>query len=111
MASATRALSRRPLNGSPRRTASCDSPMLAENVTPRRRRMATAEGKVGYRAEVVGSLLRPDYLKEAWGRFERAEIDTSELSALQDRAAIDAIRLQEESGVDVLTDGEVRRRF
>jgi 5-methyltetrahydropteroyltriglutamate--homocysteine methyltransferase len=66
---------------------------------------------IDYRAEVVGSLLRPDELKSAWERFERGEIDQAELAAAEDRAAIDAIRLQEDSGLDVVTDGEVRRRF
>jgi 5-methyltetrahydropteroyltriglutamate--homocysteine methyltransferase len=74
--------------------------------------MATAaETKLGYRAEVVGSLLRPDYLKQAWEQFDRGEITEDDLAAVQDRAALEAIELQEECGVDVVTDGEVRRRF
>lgn len=64
-----------------------------------------------YRAEVVGSLLRPAYVKDAFERFERGEIDHAELTAAQDRAAREAIALQEECGIDVITDGEVRRRF
>jgi methionine synthase II (cobalamin-independent) len=63
------------------------------------------------RAEVVGSLLRPAYLKEAFERFERGEIDAAELAAVQDRAGLEAIALQESCGIDVVTDGEVRRRF
>jgi 5-methyltetrahydropteroyltriglutamate--homocysteine methyltransferase len=59
----------------------------------------------------VGSLLRPDYLKQAWGSFERSEIGKDELDLVQDRAALEAIRLQEDAGLDVVTDGEVRRRF
>jgi 5-methyltetrahydropteroyltriglutamate--homocysteine methyltransferase len=65
---------------------------------------------VAFRSEVVGSLLRPDYLKEAVRRFDAGEISRDELTAVQDRAAREAIALQEESGVDVITDGEMRRR-
>ena len=68
-------------------------------------RIATAP-----RAEVVGSLLRPHWLKEAFERFDRGAIDQAELTAAQDRAGLDAIRLQEDCGIDVITDGEVRRR-
>jgi 5-methyltetrahydropteroyltriglutamate--homocysteine methyltransferase len=62
-----------------------------------------------WRAEVVGSLLRPEYLKEAFARFDRGDITEDDLIAAQDRAALEAIALQEEYGVDVVTDGEVRR--
>ncbi len=71
----------------------------------------TAKTRLGYRAEVVGSLLRPEYLKQAFAAFEEGRIGRDELAAAQDRAALEAIRLQEDCGLDVLTDGEVRRRF
>ena len=70
-----------------------------------------AKTALGYRAEVVGSLLRPEYLKEAFDRFDRDEIGEDELVETQDRAALEAITLQEGCGVDVITDGEVRRKF
>jgi 5-methyltetrahydropteroyltriglutamate--homocysteine methyltransferase len=70
-----------------------------------------AKTKLAYRAEVVGSLLRPDYLKRAFEEFEGGRITEDELTAAQDKAALEAIGLQEASGLDVLTDGEVRRRF
>ena len=57
---------------------------------------------IDYRAEVVGSLLRPDELKEAWGRFEAGEITAEELSAVQDRAGLQAVAVQQEAGLDVL---------
>ena len=41
-----------------------------------------------YRSEVVGSLLRPDYLKDAFDRFDRAEISESALTDTQDRAGL-----------------------
>src|SRR5262249_22745396 len=66
---------------------------------------------ITYRAEVVGSLLRPAYLKEAFEGAGRGEVPDDELRREQDRAALEAITVQEESGVDVVTDGEVRRRF
>lgn len=61
------------------------------------------------RAEVVGSLLRPGYLVEARSRYEAGEIDAVEFKALEDRAVDEAISLQEQTGIDVLTDGEQRR--
>jgi methionine synthase II (cobalamin-independent) len=61
------------------------------------------------RADVVGSLLRPDYLKAARERLERGEISPAELKRVEDRAVDEAVRLQEDAGLDVLTDGELRR--
>src|SRR5918992_1382602 len=71
----------------------------------------TAKTRLSYRSEVVGSLLRPEYLKQAFERFEHGAMTADELTEVQDRAALEAIRLQEDCGLDVLTDGEVRRRF
>src|SRR3954454_25021364 len=65
----------------------------------------------GYHCEVVGSLLRHDELKEAMARDERGEIDKSELEALQEKEGKGNIALQEEAGIEVLTDGAARRRF
>jgi 5-methyltetrahydropteroyltriglutamate--homocysteine methyltransferase len=62
-----------------------------------------------YRADVVGSLLRPPGLKEARDRLERGELSPAAFKQIEDRAVDDAIRLQEEAGLDVLTDGELRR--
>ena len=61
------------------------------------------------RSDVVGSLLRPPELLEARGRFDRGEIGTSELRAAEDAAVDGALRLQEEAGLEVVTDGEMRR--
>lgn len=63
-----------------------------------------------YHAEVIGSLLRPEYLKEATRKFDAGEITEAQLTDAQDRAALEAIRLYESTGVDILTDGEMRRR-
>ena len=64
---------------------------------------------VMYRSEVVGSLLRPSYLKEARQRLEAGEMPPSEFKAIEDRAVAEAIALEEAAGVDVITDGELRR--
>jgi len=61
------------------------------------------------RTDVVGSLLRPQGLKEARVRFDEGAISAEALRALEDDAARDAVRLQESVGLDVVTDGEMRR--
>jgi 5-methyltetrahydropteroyltriglutamate--homocysteine methyltransferase len=63
-----------------------------------------------YHCETVGSLLRPDYLKEAVQRFDAGALTAEGLAAVQNRAVLEAIALQEACGLDVLTDGEMRRR-
>ena len=62
-----------------------------------------------YRSDVVGSLLRPEYLKEARQRHESGEITAAEFKPIEDHAVDEAIALQERAGIDVITDGEVRR--
>jgi 5-methyltetrahydropteroyltriglutamate--homocysteine methyltransferase len=64
-----------------------------------------------YRSEVIGSLLRPDYLKEAVELHEQGSISDAELSAAEDRAVLEAIALQEACNLDVIADGEMRRLF
>jgi 5-methyltetrahydropteroyltriglutamate--homocysteine methyltransferase len=61
------------------------------------------------RAEVVGSLLRPQYLKDAVERHDSGGLGDDEFTATQDRAVLDAIALQEACGIEVVTDGEMRR--
>lgn len=65
--------------------------------------------KVFYRAEVIGSMLRPSWLREARQAFQKGEIPALEFKPIEDRAVDQAITLQEASGVDVVTDGELRR--
>jgi methionine synthase II (cobalamin-independent) len=60
-------------------------------------------------ADVVGSLLRPPELLEARGRLERGELGPPEFKRIEDRAVDAAIRLQEDAGLEVVTDGEMRR--
>jgi 5-methyltetrahydropteroyltriglutamate--homocysteine methyltransferase len=61
------------------------------------------------RTDVIGSLLRPSELLEAQRKHEAGEIDANELERAEDRAVDEAIRLQEEAGLAVVTDGEMRR--
>lgn len=62
-----------------------------------------------YRSEVVGSLLRPTYLVEARQQLEAGQLSPAEFKAIEDRAVNEAIALQENAGIDVITDGEMRR--
>src|SRR5215510_9475960 len=62
-----------------------------------------------FRAEVIGSMLRPSYLKEARADFEQGNLDVREFKRLEDRAVDQVIAMQEGAGVDVVTDGEMRR--
>src|SRR6266550_6790484 len=61
------------------------------------------------KCEVIGSLLRPPYLAEARRRYEQTEISTAEFKRLEDRAVDEAIETQTVAGIDVITDGEMRR--
>src|SRR5688572_14771355 len=62
-----------------------------------------------YRSDVVGSLLRPEYLKQARKRHESREITAVEFKRLEDQAVDEAVALHERAGIDVITDGEMRR--
>jgi 5-methyltetrahydropteroyltriglutamate--homocysteine methyltransferase len=61
------------------------------------------------RTDVVGSLLRPPVLKEARARFDDGAIGVEHFRAIEDEAVLAAVRLQEAVGLDVVTDGEMRR--
>jgi 5-methyltetrahydropteroyltriglutamate--homocysteine methyltransferase len=62
-----------------------------------------------YRSDVVGSLLRPAYLKEARERHASGAISDSEFKKIEDRAVDEAITLQTQAGLEVISDGEMRR--
>jgi methionine synthase II (cobalamin-independent) len=64
-----------------------------------------------FRADHVGSLLRPAVLKEARGKRERGEISADALKAIEDREIEKVIRKQEQIGLNAVTDGEFRRAF
>lgn len=63
-----------------------------------------------FRAEHIGSLLRPAELLHERARFARGEIGQAALTAAEDEAIRGAIRLQEQLGFKFVTDGEFRRR-
>jgi 5-methyltetrahydropteroyltriglutamate--homocysteine methyltransferase len=65
--------------------------------------------KMTYRSEVVGSLLRPAYLGEAREQLAAGQLNAAEFKAIEDRAVNEAIALQQDAGIDVITDGEMRR--
>ena len=61
------------------------------------------------RSDVVGSLLRPAYLRDVRQRAREGAASRDEVRAAEDRAVREAIVLQESAGLDVITDGELRR--
>ncbi len=62
-----------------------------------------------FRADHVGSLLRPPHLLEARGRFANGELDADGLRAVEDEAVDEVVRLQADVGLHTATDGEFRR--
>lgn len=63
-----------------------------------------------FRADHVGSLLRPPALLGARQRRDAGEIGADELRAIEDDAIAAVVAAQQETGISVLTDGEFRRR-
>ena len=63
-----------------------------------------------YRADQVGSLLRPPELLTARDSFAAGTITREQLRDVEDRAILSALQMQEQTGIDVYTDGELRRR-
>ena len=61
------------------------------------------------RTDVVGSLLRPDAVKKARADWDAGKIDLAERVRIEDEAVRDAVKLQESIGLDVISDGEMRR--
>ena len=61
------------------------------------------------KSDVVGSLLRPAFLMDARARLDRGDLTAAEFKAVEDRAVDQAVALQEAAGLDVVTDGEMRR--
>jgi methionine synthase II (cobalamin-independent) len=96
------AFSRRRESGG-RANPTSGSPLDYEQIMPRT--------SPPFRADHVGSLLRPAALKAARGKRERGEITAEELKAIEDREIAQVIRKQEEAGLKSVTDGEFRRAF
>jgi methionine synthase II (cobalamin-independent) len=70
---------------------------------------AQANGRPPFRADHVGSLLRPAGLLRARDDFAAGRIDAQELRGLEDEAIREAVRMQREVGLRSATDGEFRR--
>jgi 5-methyltetrahydropteroyltriglutamate--homocysteine methyltransferase len=70
--------------------------------------MSNGNGKPA-RAEVVGSLLQSERLLQARRERQEGTLPAEELTKIEDQAVLDAIALQESVGLDVITDGEMRR--
>lgn len=62
-----------------------------------------------FRFDIVGSFLRPDYLKEARAQFAAGNITQEELTAIEDKAIIELIEKEKAVGLNAVTDGEFRR--
>jgi methionine synthase II (cobalamin-independent) len=67
------------------------------------------DGRPPFRADHIGSLLRPPALRQAFRRHAAREIADNEFAQIQDQCIRDAVRMQEEIGLEVVTDGEFRR--
>jgi 5-methyltetrahydropteroyltriglutamate--homocysteine methyltransferase len=63
------------------------------------------------RAEHVGSFLRPAALLNARAAFKRREITANQLRVAEDNAISEVVHLQEDAGLEVITDGELRREY
>jgi len=66
-------------------------------------------GKPPFRADHVGSLLRPQELIAARHKLRNGEIDQTALRDIEDRAIRDVVKFQEDIGLQAVTDGEFRR--
>lgn len=64
-----------------------------------------------YRADVVGSFLRPEELKQARAKYTAGEITGSELREVEDRLIADLVKKQKAHGLHFITDGEFRRSY
>ena len=64
-----------------------------------------------YRADVVGSFLRPAELKEARAKYADGQISAADLRVVEDRLIADLIKKQKAHGLHYITDGEFRRSY
>jgi len=64
-----------------------------------------------FRADHVGSFLRPSYLLEARDRRAKGEICAAQLRKVEDQAIAEIVQFQEDVGLEAITDGEFRRTY
>lgn len=62
-----------------------------------------------FKYDIVGSFLRPDYLKQARSEYAKGKISKEDLKVVEDKAIVDLIGKQKKAGLQVITDGEFRR--
>ena len=68
-------------------------------------------GLAVFRADQVGSFLRPKYLLDARAQAAKGQITPEQLRAVEDKAIADVVKFQEEVGLKSITDGEFRREY
>lgn len=64
-----------------------------------------------FRADVVGSYLRPDYLSLARQQYKEQKISQQQLKQVEDQAIVELVTKQKAAGLRVITDGEFRRSW
>lgn len=64
-----------------------------------------------FKYDVVGSFLRPDYLKKAREEFANKTIDAKQLKAIENKAIQELVAKEKAVGLQAVTDGEFRRRY
>jgi methionine synthase II (cobalamin-independent) len=69
----------------------------------------SGQERIMFHSDVVGSLLRPPYLKEARDQFAVGNLTDAEFKRIEDHAVDECVGLQEQAGIEVITDGEMRR--
>lgn len=73
--------------------------------------MSQTKKRAPFKFDIVGSFLRPDYLKEARIGWKIGTVTAEELRKTEDRAIEELIKKQKEAGLLVITDGEFRRSW
>ncbi len=73
--------------------------------------MANQTSNAPFRADIVGSFLRPQEIKEARAAYEGGSINKEELRAVEDKSIATLISKQKKAGLKVITDGEFRRSY
>jgi len=71
--------------------------------------LARPDGRPPFRADHIGSMLRPAELRQAFKDRQAGRIDDAAFAQIQDRSIRQAVALQEAAGLRVVTDGEFRR--
>ena len=64
-----------------------------------------------YRYDIVGSFLRPDYLKDARAEYAEGTLSADQLREVEDKAIKELVEKEKAVGLKAVTDGELRRRY